>query len=268
MNDLQKCELDLLKEFIKICNELQLHYYLVCGSALGAVKYGGFIPWDDDIDVALLRDDYEIFLKEAPSRLAASLFLQTNHSDRLCPITYAKLRDSATTYIEKTDRLLNIHHGVYIDIFPLDGYPQKRTDAVIFEIKKAVLKKMLVAVYQQPSVIKQAMAIPLRLIGIQKWYPYITEALNRLYQRYPCQSSALLCNHSNWQGRLEYAPKEQYGKGTAAKFEGISVVIPEQYDAYLTQKYGNWREDLPQEEQKGHHSYTVCDLEKPYTDYI
>ena len=65
MTELQKVELDMLKWLVRICNQLDLTYYLVCGSALGAVKYGGFIPWDDDIDVAFPRQDYELFLEKA-----------------------------------------------------------------------------------------------------------------------------------------------------------------------------------------------------------
>jgi lipopolysaccharide cholinephosphotransferase len=69
MNKLQSLEFDMLKEFVRICDDLGLKYYLVCGSALGAAKYGGFIPWDDDVDEALPRPDYEIFCEKAQSML-------------------------------------------------------------------------------------------------------------------------------------------------------------------------------------------------------
>ena len=81
-------------------------------------------------------------------------------------------------------------------------------------------------------------------------------------------SSSVRCNHGNWQGKLEYAPKEQYGDGTWATFEGLKVRIPEKYDEYLTQKYGDWRAELPAEQQVGHHYAEVIDLNRPYTDYI
>jgi hypothetical protein len=76
------------------------------------------------------------------------------------------------------------------------------------------------------------------------------------------------CNHGNWQGKLEYAPRWQYGKGVWATFEGLRVRVPEAADAYLTQKYGDWRADLPDEQKVGHHFYEVCDLEKSYTYYM
>lgn len=94
MNDLQKCELELLKYFIDICNKLNLRYYLVCGSALGAVKYGGFIPWDDDVDVALPRPDYEMFIKNAQRMLPSHVFLQNSMTDPQFPLIFSKLRNS------------------------------------------------------------------------------------------------------------------------------------------------------------------------------
>lgn len=86
MTPLQEKELALLKEFIAICDRLQLRYYLVCGSALGAVKYQGFIPWDDDVDVALPRKEYEIFLAEAPSMLPPQFFCRIIAATRRFPL--------------------------------------------------------------------------------------------------------------------------------------------------------------------------------------
>ena len=268
MNELQQCEFELLKVFTEICDQLQLRYFLVCGTALGAVKYQGFIPWDDDVDVALLREDYEVFIREAPRLLPEHIFLQNHQTERQSPIIFSKLRNSNTTYIEKTAAKLPVHHGVYIDIFPLDGYPVKKAAARRFELKKLLYSKILVALYIQPTRFKTLLAMPLRLLGVRKWYPYITDRYIALIKKYPCEGSALLCNHGNWQGKLEYAPREQYGDGTTPSFEGLRVTVPENYDAYLTQKYGDWRADLPESERVGHHYFAVCDLEKPYTYYI
>ena len=78
----------------------------------------------------------------------------------------------------------------------------------------------------------------------------------------------MICNHGNWQKSLEYAPKEHYGQGTTAEFEGMTVRIPEQYDEYLTRKYGDWRAELPPEQRVGHHYYTLMDLDTPYTQVM
>ena len=85
MNDLQRKEFDLFAAFTAVCDRLGLPYFLVCGSALGAVKYKGFIPWDDDMDVGMLRGDYERFLREAPALLPEYYFLQSYKSEPAYP---------------------------------------------------------------------------------------------------------------------------------------------------------------------------------------
>ena len=137
MTELQETELELLKQFLLVCEQFKLTYYLVCGSALGAVKYGGFIPWDDDIDVALPRKDYEVFCREAPKMLPEWCFLQNYHSEPEYYLLGSKLRDSRTTYIEIMTERLNINHGVFIDIFPLDGKWNNEKEHQTFRRKRA-----------------------------------------------------------------------------------------------------------------------------------
>ncbi len=123
MNALQKRELELFQAFLQVCRQLKLPYFLVCGSALGAVKYQGFIPWDDDMDIAMLRPDYEVFLAQAPALLPGHIFLQNYKTDPAFPAIYSKLRLSGTLFLEASARDLPIHQGIFIDLFPLDGYP-------------------------------------------------------------------------------------------------------------------------------------------------
>lgn len=269
MNDLQQKELELLKMFVDVCNSLNLRYYLVCGSALGAVKYKGFIPWDDDIDVGMPREDYEIFIKNVQPLLPNNIFLQNYKTDPSFPHVYSKLRNSDTTYIEKNVAHLKINHGVYIDVFPLDGYPQTWIEKKALKYKKKFLNWLQYCALDT----RGGWRVDLRnsffkKLGFHKKTHKTLARLERLISRYSTQDSKIWCNHGNWQGELEYAEKGQYNNGSVAEFEGIKVRIPENYDAYLTQKYGDWRADLPEEQKRGHHYYTVCDLENPYTKYI
>lgn len=102
MTDLQKKQLEMLRAVDKACEQLSLRYYLVCGSALGAVKYKGFIPWDDDLDIGMLRPDYEIFIENAQRLLPDNYFLQNYRTDPTFPQVFSKVRDSSTTFIEKS----------------------------------------------------------------------------------------------------------------------------------------------------------------------
>lgn len=270
MNQLQKAELELLRAFINVCLKLNLRYYLVCGSALGAVKYNGFIPWDDDIDVALPRQDYTVFVERAQEYLPNSFFLQNYRTDPEFPCFYCKLRDSRTTFIESSIRHRRMNHGVYIDVFPLDGYPSDSRTAQKLERAKARLNLRLAsanAFSKNQKLTTKVYFMAERLVGCHRRTDQYAKKLDDLLSSYPAEESKLWCNHGNWQGAREYAPVEQYGKGIEAVFEGVSVRIPEKYDAYLTQKYGDWRADLPDEEKIGHHYFAVCDLTRPYTDY-
>ena len=269
MTKLQKIEFDILKEFIRICEELQLTYFLVCGSALGAAKYQGFIPWDDDIDVALPRPDYDIFCEKAQAMLPKHLFLQNYKTDPNYPMIFSKLRNSNTTFVEKSLSKLNINHGIYIDVFPVDGYPQDAKSIKKLEReKKRYNLSRLCCLNFKGSWKAKLFVFAEKLILLHKRPSRFVQRLEKQISQYPTSNSLLWCNHGNWQGKLEYAPKEQYGNGIIMKFEGLNVKIPEQYDEYLTQKYGDWKADLPENEKEGHHYHLICDTERSYTTYI
>lgn len=267
--ELKKTEFEILREVDSVCKQLHIRYYLVCGSALGAVKYKGFIPWDDDIDIGLLRPDYERFIREAQNYLQNHFFLQNYHTDPAFPHVFSKVRDSRTTFIEKSSAELPINHGVYIDVFPLDGYPKSRIAAFRLEFLKKIYSLQAACAFRFPCSKKAKMFFKVeRFFGIHKRTQHIMKKYDNLISSYPVEGSTTICNHGNWQGKLEYAPCEQYGDGAFATFEGLPVRIPEKYDEYLTQKYGDWRAELPPEQQVGHHYVEVIDLCRPYTDYI
>lgn len=265
MTELQQTEFQILFELDKVCKKLEIPYFLVCGSALGAVKYGGFIPWDDDIDVAMYRQDYERFLQEAPARLPANLFLQNFKTDPGFPQIYSKLRNSNTTFIEKTAAKLPIHQGVFIDIFPLDGYPRKRFQQKWLEFRKHLYNSMLLSAFDLPRV--STLQRLWRMLGISTHTATVAGYYDRMIRRYEPKESELLCNHGNWQGVLDYAPKSYFDDGVNADFSGLSVRVPVQYDAYLRRKYGNYEDELPSELQTGHHTYAVCDCTRSFLIY-
>lgn len=269
MNELQRIEFDLLRQFAAVCEKLNLRYYLVCGSALGAVKYSGFIPWDDDVDVAMPRQDYERFLREAPGYLPEGLFLQNYRTDPAFPQIFTKLRSNGTTYIEKTSAHLPIHHGIYIDIFPLDGYPPGKRDQYWLEFRKRIFLHMLTTAYTEPPLLRQKIEYRIkRALGLHKCTAQIAAAYEKMVSQWPCDGSEVWCNHGNWQGRRDYSHREIFGEGTATCFEGLTVNVPVQADVYLRRKYGDYTQDPPKEEQLGHHYYTVLDCSHPYTDYV
>lgn len=269
MTDLQRKSFELLQIVVGICEKWEIPYYLVCGSALGAVKYGGFIPWDDDIDVGMLREDYQRFLEIAPTELPEWCFIQNYKTDKLYPQTYSKLRNSNTTFIEKNIAHLPSNHGIFIDLFPIDGYPKGIAARVLFKYRIRINRMIRYSVIKNHPVdnIRFRNRI-LRIFGVHRLAIQAHEYIEKLYSRYSVRNSELWCNYGNWQGELEFAPQWHYGNGTWGTFEGLRVRIPENYDAYLTQKYGDWRSDPPPEKQKSHHNSVVIDAHRPYTHYL
>ena len=237
MNDLQKKELEILKVFIDICEKLDLTYYLVCGSALGAVKYQGFIPWDDDVDVALPREDYEKFFAQAPAMLPEHLFLQNYRTDPAFPKVFSKIRDSRTTYVETDYKGLNINHGVFIDVFALDGYPLREEEIAAFEKrKKKYLRLTSCSLQPAGSLRSKVLRAVLRMIGYHKRTAKYLAEYEGMIKSYA--KANVYCNYGNFRGVMEKTPKEIYGDGVEACFEGLRVRVPSKYDTYLKKNMG------------------------------
>lgn len=140
---MQRIQLDILSEIDRICEKYGIKYCLGFGTMLGAVRHQGFIPWDDDADVLMLRDDYELFKKACAVELEAKYFLQDEKSDKNYLWGYAKLRNLNTIYIRSGQEHILCANGVYVDIFPLDNVPNCFALQVIQDFICTILRKTL-----------------------------------------------------------------------------------------------------------------------------
>lgn len=120
MNQLQETLLEILKDTVSVIEKNNLRYSLDFGTALGAVRHSGFIPWDDDVDISMPRDDYEKFLEISQKELGDKYFVQTLETDKNAFWPYAKIRKNDTLYVEAALRHAKLNQGIFIDIFPLD----------------------------------------------------------------------------------------------------------------------------------------------------
>lgn len=267
---LKSVQLDILKCFIGICKKHNLRYFLLGGSALGAIRHQGYIPWDDDIDVGLPRNDYMKFLQIAQSEMPKNYFLQTTETDPLYPLNFAKIRNSETTFIEKTISHLKINHGVYIDIFPLDGFPSKKLKQMNTMFKISLYKRSIFNVF---NIEKKGLGIKenlkLSVVTFLFSNPYETlKKQDKLFKTFSYEKSDLVANYSGAWAEKEIVPKTFFGNGTRAFFENIEVCVPEKYDSYLKHIYGDYMTPPPEEKRVGHHYCTVIDLDKSYLEYI
>lgn len=271
MNELQKVELEIFNCFAEVCDKLNLNYFLVCGSALGAARHGGFIPWDDDFDVGMCREDYDKFMELAPELLPDGIFLQNYKSDPNYPLVYAKLRNSNTTAIESYYKNIDMNQGLYIDIFPLDGYPNDEKEQLRLEslIRKYKTLSRCGLNYTEKLSLKSRIALKIRrILGYHKRTAKILEKYESLISAFPIEKSKFVCSFGTPYGRSDYIVKEYYGKGTIMLFEGIEVRVPEKCDEYLTAIYGDWRTPPPPEQRVGKHMFEICDTERSYKEYL
>lgn len=134
---IQKLDLVLLKEFDRVCRKIGVSYFICGGTLLGHKRHGGFIPWDDDIDVGMLRADYDKFLKEGGKYLGEDFFLQTRKSDKKIPYLFSKIRLNGTEYITNYNELRDFHKGICLDLFPFDYVPNS------LSVRKRFVEKVL-----------------------------------------------------------------------------------------------------------------------------
>ena len=268
---LKEIQFEMLKAFVEICEKENLTYWLIAGTALGAVRHKGFIPWDDDIDVGMPREDYERFMEIGQSYLPEYYFLQNYKTDPNYPINFAKIRDNRTTYIESSVAHLNINHGVWIDIFPHDGFPSGKIRSKIFKLRSKLTFARLYLVFTKNIPLDKAHKVKRALcFATLPFYPTVRGTVKRrekLFKKYAYHTSEYVLNNSGAWGDREIQKREVFGKGTEGVFEGFGVKLPVDWDKYLSTLYRDYMTPPPEEKRVGHHYADAIDLEKPYTEY-
>ncbi len=266
MTEIQDRLLTMLKWFDSFCIKNNLTYFAIGGTLLGAIRHSGFIPWDDDIDIALPRDDYNKLLQIFPKN-NKQFELETPYSrKRDFLFSFSKLYDKSTTCIENVKPVCK--RGLYIDIFPLDGIGSDLTwkkNFRKFDSLRMLLLSRTCATRKGRGLLKNSLTILMRII------PQFLIDNKRLSIKVDKTAAHYSFNKSEYVGNLmgayrirEVFPKAFLGKPTRYKFENIEIYGPENYDAYLSHIYKNWRQLPPEDKRHGAHSWLYLDLHKPY----
>lgn len=264
LKQLQKIELENLQVFISVCKQLGLEYFLYGGTLLGSVKYKGFVPWDDDIDVALPRDSYEKFIREAPGVLPEDYFIQNPYNCKYCPYPYTKLRRHGTKYVEYVYRNLPIETGIYIDIYPVDHIPddeKKRRHQFkrvhrwirIFTCRQArPLDQKERGIKRNAKKILKFIAHIILLTLPSDYCINQIDKYMKMYngdekaRRYSALNSPVFDNiYSNIYPFIQ------------GEFEGIEAILPNDYLEHLKRRYGDIESLPPAEERIGHIPYLL-----------
>ena len=266
LRELQLVELEILKDFVRFCKEKKLTYYISGGTFLGAVRHKGFIPWDDDVDVAMPRSDYEVFLKEYKGRYKVA----TYRNDKESPHYAIRLVDEAKK-VETINGSTKAEWSAWIDVFPLDGMPNNYFIRKIhsFRLMKARAELGFITINQIPNKKKRPLIEKVLIKIAKRANPFKRRSaikqfdkIDRILKTYPETNSKYYINFMGSYKLKSILKKDYYYKeGAFYDFEGMKLFGPKNYDAYLKVFYGDYMLP-PKKDERNKHGTQLKRIEK------
>lgn len=255
--ELKKIQLDILKKVDAYCKAHDIQYFLAYGTLLGAVRHKGFIPWDDDIDIAMNRADYQQFVAEFSDDLMKVYSLQT--SER-CRFPFAKVYDSRTSMFEGSFKKTS-EFGVNIDIFPIDEVPDDKKKRQKL-IRKArfwqMLSKIKLSRVSKIMTRKQNLIIgPGRILLAPIPLTYMAKKIEEISSSWNGKGTNTVGFMTWGYGEQEMFKKELFSETVDMQFEDISAPVPKEYDKVLSSLFGAYMEFPPLEKQVSQHDFVT-----------
>ncbi len=252
---IQLLQVRILEEVDRICRKKKLKYYIIAGTLLGAVRHGGFIPWDSDIDIAMFRDDYEKFVREGNEIIDKRFFIQSDYSDKHHRYAFAKVRVNETKFIEKGNKMKDSHYGFYLDIFVLDDIKSQPSKMDYFNAKLLKLFMRIKAFRSGQIHSTKVFRTAIAVIGAGMTFflsrRTINNMINRIMTKDNNKGYGLVTNYCSRYGILKQTmPKEVYGEPVEIEFEGRKFLAPNKYLNWLERIYGDYMKLPPPEKRR------------------
>ena len=253
-------------EIDRICKKHNIKYFLAGGTLLGAIRHKGFIPWDDDADVMMLREDYDKFLEVAQSELPPNMFVQNPKTEKLNHHVFTKIRMDNTLFATKhTGKFMNMHNGIFIDILSQDNTSNNKIIQKLHIYATLIFRSMVFNKWARK---------PMRTGGK---HPILCKVANFIKDICPYKflefiqdnTISLFKNNNNckylYDGmgrnlRRGVFPKKWLEEVIYVDFEGYKLPVPKYYDEYLTYLYGDYMQMIPVSERRVSHSIVLMDL--------
>lgn len=265
LRQVQLVQLEIAKEIKRVCEELGINYFLDSGTLLGAVRHKGFIPWDDDLDMGMLRDDYERFVKEGPNVLRDGYYIQTYSSDKAYDNIFLKVRKKNTIYREAFSPKSLKNNGVYVDIFPYDEYPddediRKEQGPILDDYRMQIFAKMGTRPWSHLNNKIDIFKVKIKMVGYKLKSLFISK--EKLFERY--EKEIRRFNGEKTECYHVHSSACPYGKWVISSccfneyielpFEDDFFKCPANYDLYLKEAYGDYMTLPPVEERENRHN--------------
>lgn len=266
--EIWKIELDLLNKLTEVCNKYNLKFYADAGTLLGAVRHKGFIPWDDDIDVAMLRSDYDKLIEVADKEFKDPYFLQSAYTEKGYARGHAQLRNSHTTAILEGEQKYNysFNQGIFMDIFVLDAVPD---DSKELEKEKRKIEKLnRIIANKMNSNVK-----PSSIKGYIKKIIFSFFSLEKTFQKKEKILKSVDLNTATniaplgfiFETKKRIRNKHLYDETILLDFENTKIPAPKDYDLYLKNRYG--KDYMIPKNISTTHGGVVFDTKKSFKEY-
>ena len=268
MNEMHSIQLEIFKNVIMVCKELNLTYFMVHGSLLGALRLNGFVPLDDDIDIAMPREDYDKLIKYGNDIIDKKYFIQSSRTDKNYPLDFAKVRDNDTTYVAELFRKIDMNHGFFIDVFPIDYC---RESVFFKKIDEFRLKLLNIRVAKRYAFKKISFKTKIKQAIACVFYPNWHRAIEKRERINSSVKKSSFVRLTGGKPAESCVPANWFDRETAMTFEQIVTTVPMEYDKYLTQIYGDYKNrTLLETKQHDENSFeinaSVLDLRKSFKE--
>lgn len=264
LRKVQLIQLELAKEVKRVCEENGIRYFLYRGTFLGAVRHKGFIPWDDDMDIAMLREDYDKFRRIVPEKMDPKYCFQDWHTDPGYALPFGKIRKRGTVYVEAKSAVLE-ENGLYIDIYPLDYAPEDPKE-------RRLLAKKLLHLYRIK--LMKSHYTPWMEVDKIVWYKrigylaYQTASLfvsqKKLIDTYEKLVRAVPATDTLYEQSSTpttyYYDKAMYEGAASYAYEDTEFAANADYDTVLSNLYGDYMQWPPEDKRENRHQIIKIDL--------
>lgn len=266
-----KVQIDLIKELHRICEKYNLKYFASNGTLLGVIRHNGFVPWDDDVDIVMPRKDYDKLMEVAKEECEYPFFLQTAANEEEYFRNYARLRNCETTAMPFRDWNKKSCNGIFIDIFPLDGYSENKFKNSIqqfrFKLNCALANTYIYYPdFEDNGLVRKVLYTISKVYCKMFKYTSLLNKIEKIRTKVSYEKASTIYEVTHG-GKFMVFPKKFYENATYMDFEYIKLPVPAEYDQILKKHYGDYMQ-LPPKEERGQHHTILFDPEKSYTEYI